>query len=100
MDWANIFISVVFLGIVVRLILIMVGPLTFEDKIGKASNWLIGLVLLAISWGILNVIWGNRGGSLFKGHSLTPNKQGYFEKEETPQKNKSKDTEETDIIIK
>lgn len=66
MDWKNIFVSVIALAIIIRLIFIATGPMTLEDKVSKASNWLIGLVIISISWGLLNGIFGHAG-TLFKG---------------------------------
>lgn len=66
MDWKNIFVTVIGIAIVVRLIFITTGPMTIEDKINKAGNWIVGLCLISISWALLNTVFG-KAGTLFKG---------------------------------
>jgi len=78
--WQNYFTAVIAIGIIIRLVFIMTGPMTAEDKIGKAGNWLIGLLLVGFSWLMLNYVFGGSAGSLFKGDGTPINKSNspYF----------------------
>jgi hypothetical protein len=54
---------------VIRLGLIMSGSMDAREKITKIGYWIIGLIIVIISWNVLGQIWGVDTNG-FKGHSV------------------------------
>lgn len=54
----TIFISFIAIVTVIRLGLIMSGPMDAREKVSKIAYWIIGLVIVVISWTVLGQIWG------------------------------------------
>ncbi|WP_392421101.1 hypothetical protein ACF3OE_12550 (plasmid) [Capnocytophaga canis] len=51
--WFNWLSLGIFIIIVIRLMLIMTGNMTAQDKVSKSISWLVGIVLLFVSWNIV-----------------------------------------------
>jgi hypothetical protein len=67
--WLSLFLGFACLIVIIRLVLFSTGTGSFDDRLGKAKNWLFGLVLLSISWFVLSKIFGVGNGSLKIGNS-------------------------------
>lgn len=54
----NYFIGFIAIVTLIRMALILTGPLDAKEKVTKASYWIVGLVLVVISWLVLGKIFG------------------------------------------
>ena len=67
--WLKYFKVFIVIIVFIRLILIMTGDITIQKKISQSINWLVGVVLLFMSWSIIKIIFpsieiGNMQGSI------------------------------------
>lgn len=67
MSWSEAFASVIVFGIILRLCFIFLGSDSAQEKIGKAANWIVGLVMILVSWTVANKVWGGKMGNLSQG---------------------------------
>ena len=70
----TLFISFIAIVTVIRLGLILSGPMDAREKVTKIAYWIIGLVIVVISWNVLGQIWGvntNGFGGQSTGESTT-----------------------------
>jgi hypothetical protein len=56
--WLIYFLAFAFVVTLVRVIIFAFSGGSFDDKLGKAKNWIIGLMLLSISWFVLAKLFG------------------------------------------
>jgi hypothetical protein len=56
--WLTYFTAFAFIVALVRIVIFAMSGGSFEDKMSKAKNWIIGLILLSISWFVLGRIFG------------------------------------------
>lgn len=56
--WLTYFTAFAFIIALLRIVIFAISGGSFEDKMSKAKNWIIGLVLLSISWFVLGKIFG------------------------------------------
>ncbi len=68
--WITLFLAFAWFVAMFRIIIFAFSSGSFDDKLGRAKNWLIGLILLSISWFILGKIFGI-GTSMQFGSSAT-----------------------------
>lgn len=52
------FIGLIAIVTIIRLGLIMIGPMDARSKTDKIANWIIGLCVVVIAWYVLGKIWG------------------------------------------
>lgn len=57
--WLEYITLFIFIIVIIRLILIMTGEMTAQQKVSKASNWIVGIVLVSVSWKVINAIFPN-----------------------------------------
>lgn len=96
--WYLYFILLIWVIVIIRLVLIATGSMEARDKVSKASNWLIGLVMISIAWAVLGKITGSYIGK-FSDLNAATSKQtdtktgGYFQ-----QADKNKTTYDADTV--
>lgn len=56
--WINYFLAVACIITIIRLVIFATSGDSFNDKMAKAKNWVIGLILLCISWFVLAKLFG------------------------------------------
>jgi branched-subunit amino acid permease len=56
--WLTYFTAFAVIVALIRIVIFAISGGSFEDKMSKAKNWIIGLVLLSISWFVLGKIFG------------------------------------------
>lgn len=96
--WYDYFIGVICIATLLRLVFIMGGSLDINQKMSKASSWIIGLLMISIAWFVLSQVFGTYIGNFGKKGS------GYVKplQTKTPKKQKDIDgvhTEEVEIKI-
>lgn len=88
--WYNYFLGLIAVVTIIRLGLIAAGSMSAQEKVSKASYWLIGLVMISISWAVLGKVFGTNIGRVGKGsiQHNTPKQSdyktgGYFQDNKT-----------------
>ncbi len=62
--WYDYFLGAIAIIAIIRLVLVMTGSSQPEERVSKAMNWIIGLLLVTISWGIISYVFNkNMGGN-------------------------------------
>lgn len=79
--WLQYFTVFIFMVVMIRLILIMTGDMSAQQKVSKAGNWIVGVVLLIISWNVLNVIFPNVNIGRFNEGDAEETNEKYEQKE-------------------
>lgn len=67
--WYNYFLGFITIITIIRLGLIAAGSMSAQEKVSKASYWLIGLVMISISWAVLGKVFGTNVGKVVNGRS-------------------------------
>ncbi|PWN59973.1 hypothetical protein [Chryseobacterium oncorhynchi] len=82
------FIAFIAIVTIIRLGLIMAGPMDARAKTDKIANWIIGLVVVVIAWLVLGKIWGVETDG-FKGKQPTETTTTSFDDSNTNVNNQS-----------
>ena len=93
--WYDYFVGFIAIVAIVRLVLLWTGEMSGKDKVAKSTNWLIGLVLMSITWGLLSYVFGQQMGQIGGG---TSNDKGIIKPDNHPQ-SQSTDGETIEIKI-
>lgn len=56
--WIKYFLAFACIITIIRLLIFAISGDSFNDKMAKAKNWIIGLILLSLSWFVLARIFG------------------------------------------
>lgn len=72
--WYRYFIGAIAIITIIRLALIMSGNMSAREKATKAGYWIIGLVMISISWNVLSTIFGANIGKIGGSNSSNSNK--------------------------
>lgn len=56
--WIKYLLAAAYLIIIIRLIVFVISSASFDEKMGKAKGWFIGLFLLTLSWFFISTIFG------------------------------------------
>lgn len=64
--WYDYFLGAIAIIAIIRLVLVMTGSSQPEERVSKAMNWIIGLLLVTISWGIISYVFNKNMGGNFQ----------------------------------
>ena len=93
--WINYFLAFAYIITLIRIIIFALHSGSFEEKLGKAKNWIIGLIIFTISWFVLTNIFGlNESMSIKNTTNSTKVKDDAF-----GTKNENEDTNEGGVPI-
>ncbi len=56
--WIKYFLAFACIITIIRLVIFATSGDSFNDKMAKAKNWVIGLILLSLSWFVLAKLFG------------------------------------------
>lgn len=56
--WLTYFLAFAYIITLVRIVIFALSSGSLEEKLGRAKNWIIGLVLLTLSWFVLARLFG------------------------------------------
>lgn len=96
--WLKYFSVFIFIVVIIRLFLIATGEMTALEKMRKASSWIVGVILLVVSWNIINALFPNVNIGTFGDDEEANETNQQYEQSEFNRTNKGQDS--TTVKIK